>query len=100
MSQSLKKISDHLYQLTDTCNVYLVTDGDRGLVIALRNPPGYLTIPESDDLADPRLGIATACGRPCLFFAEPEDGVLPGPRGLTSGGDANSPSAARRKPVR
>ena len=33
MSQSLTKISDHLYQLTDTCNVYLVTDGDRGLVI-------------------------------------------------------------------
>ena len=33
MSPSLRKISDHLSQLTDTCNVYLVTDGDRGLLI-------------------------------------------------------------------
>ena len=33
MSPSLRKISDHLYQLTDTCNVYLVTNGDRGLLI-------------------------------------------------------------------
>ena len=33
MSSSLTKISDHLYQLTDTCNVYLIADGDRGLLI-------------------------------------------------------------------
>src|SRR5262245_6272011 len=29
----LARLSDHLYRLTDTCNVYLVTDGDAGLVI-------------------------------------------------------------------
>ncbi len=33
MSPSLTKISDHLYQLADTCNVYLIADGDRGLLI-------------------------------------------------------------------
>lgn len=33
MAGSLKQISEHLYQLDDTCNVYLVKDGDAGLLI-------------------------------------------------------------------
>ena len=30
---ALDQISEHLYRLRDTCNVYLLLDGDRGLVI-------------------------------------------------------------------
>lgn len=33
MTDSLTKISDHLFQLVDTCNVYLISDGDHGLLI-------------------------------------------------------------------
>jgi glyoxylase-like metal-dependent hydrolase (beta-lactamase superfamily II) len=33
MTDSLTRISDHLYQLVDTCNVYLISDGDYGLLI-------------------------------------------------------------------
>jgi glyoxylase-like metal-dependent hydrolase (beta-lactamase superfamily II) len=33
MTDRLTKISDHLYQLVDTCNVYLISDGDHGLLI-------------------------------------------------------------------
>jgi glyoxylase-like metal-dependent hydrolase (beta-lactamase superfamily II) len=33
MTDRLTKISDHLYQLADTCNVYLISDGDHGLLI-------------------------------------------------------------------
>ncbi len=33
MTGKLTKISEHLYRLTDTCNVYLITDDDHGLLI-------------------------------------------------------------------
>ena len=33
MKAELIKISEHLYRLQDTCNVYLITDGDAGLLI-------------------------------------------------------------------
>ena len=33
MSKNLTRISDHLYQLTDICNVYLLADGEYGLLI-------------------------------------------------------------------
>ena len=33
MARNLTQLSDHLYQFTDTCNVYLITDGEHGLVI-------------------------------------------------------------------
>ena len=33
MTEKLTKISEHLYRMTDTCNVYLITDDDHGLLI-------------------------------------------------------------------
>ena len=33
MSDKLTRLSEHLYRFTDCCNVYLITDGDAGLVI-------------------------------------------------------------------
>src|SRR5438132_9086115 len=33
MTQRLTQLSDHLYQFTDTCNVYLTRDGRDGLLI-------------------------------------------------------------------
>ena len=33
MADKLTKRSEHLYQFTDTCNVYLITDGKSGLLI-------------------------------------------------------------------
>ena len=32
-NSQLEKISDNLYRLEDTCNVYLIRDGNRGLLI-------------------------------------------------------------------
>lgn len=33
MPAQLRRLSDHLYQFVDACNVYLLTEGDAGLVI-------------------------------------------------------------------
>jgi glyoxylase-like metal-dependent hydrolase (beta-lactamase superfamily II) len=33
MSTTLSRLSDHLYRFTDTCNVYLLVDGQAGLLI-------------------------------------------------------------------
>ena len=33
MNGDLKRVSDHLYQFTDICNVYLIVDGGSGLLI-------------------------------------------------------------------
>lgn len=33
MPSQLQRLSEHLYQFIDTCNVYLITDGDAGLII-------------------------------------------------------------------
>ncbi len=33
MTSPLFKLSEHLYQFTDTCNVYLVVEGNKGLLI-------------------------------------------------------------------
>ncbi|MBI85155.1 MAG: hypothetical protein CMJ81_18325 [Planctomycetaceae bacterium] len=33
MTEKLTKLSEHLYRLDDTCNVYLITDDDHGLLI-------------------------------------------------------------------
>src|SRR5262245_25001492 len=33
MSAPLTRLSEHLHRFTDTCNVYLLTDGDAGLLI-------------------------------------------------------------------
>ena len=33
MSQSMRRLSEHLYRFDDTCNVYLLVDGDAGLLI-------------------------------------------------------------------
>src|SRR5947207_7419551 len=33
MSEHLVRLSDHLYRFADTCNVYLLADGEAGLLI-------------------------------------------------------------------
>ena len=33
MSDRLTRLSEHLYRFDDTCNVYLLADGDAGLLI-------------------------------------------------------------------
>ena len=33
MPAALTRLSEHLYRLPDTCNVYLIVDGDAGLLI-------------------------------------------------------------------
>jgi len=33
MTESLTKLSDHLYQLSDICNVYVIVDNEHALVI-------------------------------------------------------------------
>jgi glyoxylase-like metal-dependent hydrolase (beta-lactamase superfamily II) len=33
MNAALTQLSEHLYHFADTCNVYLVVDGDAGLLI-------------------------------------------------------------------
>ena len=33
MTDKLTQLSEHLYRFTDTCNVYVITDGDSGLLI-------------------------------------------------------------------
>jgi len=33
MTNNFTKITEHLYKFCDTCNVYIIKDGDRGLLI-------------------------------------------------------------------
>jgi len=33
MTNNFTKITEHLYKFCDTCNVYIIKDGDRGILI-------------------------------------------------------------------
>ena len=48
MTNNLTQLSDHLYRLDDTCNVYLITDGEHGLLIDTGSGAIVDHLPETD----------------------------------------------------